>query len=211
MPYINTNIRVLREEARLSKEEFAEKMNVDVETVNQWEKGKLEPTDKEIVRMCPILRIHVEDFLQRDILSERNDAGRRMKKGNSRSSYNWYFGSRSQMAYYISYLVLIPIVFVLVYVSFKNYFTQLQQSYPELVTFSISFRSIVYASFVDGFISSVYIFVYLFKNRIISFKWWFIFWISAIITIATIIGLISTPIIYVYAFYKGIIRRGKNR
>lgn len=211
MPYISTNIRVLREEARLSKEEFAEKMGVDVETVSLWEKGKLEPTEKQIANMCPILRIHVEDFLERDILSERNDAGKRMKRGNSRSSYNWYFGSRAKMAYYISYLILIPVVFILVYALSKYALTQLQQNYPEVITFSISFRSIIYASFVDGFISGVYIFVYVFKNRIIAFKWWFIFWVSPIIAIGTMIGLISTPVIYVYAFYKGIIRKGKNR
>lgn len=211
MPYINTNIKVLREEARLSKEEFAEKMNVSVETVNLWEKGKLEPTDKEIEKMCPILRIHVEDFLERDILSERNDAGRRMKKGSSRSDYNWYFGSRSQMAYYVSYLVLVPVIFISIFLLSKNALTEIQQQYPEFITGSINLLASIYASFVVGFISAIYIFVYLFRSRIIVFRWWYIFWVSAIITIATIIGLITTPIIYVYAFYKGIIRKGKNR
>ena len=42
MSNINTNIKVLREEARLSVEEFAEKMNVSKETVVNWEKGKQE-------------------------------------------------------------------------------------------------------------------------------------------------------------------------
>lgn len=211
MPYISTNIKILREEARLSKEEFAEKMGVSVETVNLWEKGKLEPTDKEIEKMCPMLRIHIEDFLERDILSERNDAGRRMKKGSSRNNYNWYFGSRLQMAYYVSYLVIIPIVFISIFLLSKNTLTELQQEYPEFITGSINFQASIYASFVVGFISGIYIFVYLFRSRIIVFKWWFVFWISAIISIMTVIGLITTPIIYVYAFYKGIIRKGKNR
>lgn len=211
MPYFSTNIRVLREEARLSKEEFAEKMDVSVETVNLWEKGKLEPTDKEIKKMCPILRIHVDDFLERDILSERNDAGKRMKKGSSRSDYNWYFGSKSQMAYYISYLVLVPVIFISVFLLSKNALTEIQQQYPEFITTSIKFQATLYASYVVGFISAIYIFVYLFRNRIIIFRWWYIFWVSAIITIATIIGMITTPVIYVFAIYKGIIRKGKNR
>ena len=79
MSNINTNIKVLREEARLSVEEFAEKMNVSKETVVNWEKGKQDPTNEQIEQMCPILRIHLEDFLERDIQQERNDAGRRMK------------------------------------------------------------------------------------------------------------------------------------
>lgn len=79
MSNINTNIKVLREEARLSIEEFAEKMNVSKETVVNWEKGKQDPTNEQIEQMCPILRIHLEDFLERDIQQERNDAGRRMK------------------------------------------------------------------------------------------------------------------------------------
>ena len=82
MSNINTNIKVLREEARLSVEEFAEKMNVSKETVVNWEKGKQDPTNEQIEQMCPILRIHLEDFLERDIQQERNDAGRRMKKSN---------------------------------------------------------------------------------------------------------------------------------
>lgn len=79
MSNINTNIKVLREEARLSVEEFAEEMNVSKETVVNWEKGKQDPTNEQIEQMCPILRIHLEDFLERDIQQERNDAGRRMK------------------------------------------------------------------------------------------------------------------------------------
>ena len=90
MSNINTNIKVLREEARLSIEEFAEKMNVSKETVVNWEKGKQDPTNEQIEQMCPILRIHLEDFLERDIQQERNDAGRRMKKSNTRMNYNWY-------------------------------------------------------------------------------------------------------------------------
>lgn len=55
MSNINTNIKVLREEARLSVEEFAEKMNVSKETVVNWEKGKQDPTNEQIEQMCPIL------------------------------------------------------------------------------------------------------------------------------------------------------------
>lgn len=212
MSHIHTNIKVLREEARLSKEEFAERVEVTTETVTLWEKGKLEPTQEEIKKMCPILRIHVEDFLERDILAERNDAGNRMKKGNTRSDYNWYLGSRALMSFYISYLIIIPVFFVITFLLSKNALESIQQSLPEEgMTQSITGISIFYALLVIGFISGIYIFIYLFKRRIMIFQWWYIFWISAIMTIGTIVGAFASPILYVYAFYKGIIRRGRNR
>ena len=100
MSSIHTNIRVLREEARLSQEEFAEQLNVDVQTVKLWEKGKIDPSDDEITKMCPILRIHKEDFLERDILAERTNANSKMKRGQHRSNYDWYYGNRLNMAFY---------------------------------------------------------------------------------------------------------------
>ena len=100
MSSIHTNIRVLREEARLSQEEFAEQLNVDVQTVKLWEKGKIDPSDDEITKMCPILRIHKEDFLERDILAERTNANSKMKRGQHRSNYDWYYG-KSQCYKYV--------------------------------------------------------------------------------------------------------------
>ena len=120
MTNIHSNIKVLRTEARLSQEEFAEKLGVDVETVKLWEKGKLDPTSSQITKMCPILRIHEEDFLERDIEAERNDAGRRMKQKGSRETYNWYYGKKSTMAFYISYLIIIPVVALLTFLMVGN-------------------------------------------------------------------------------------------
>ncbi|MEI3527801.1 MAG: hypothetical protein V8R15_07325 [Bacilli bacterium] len=40
MSSIHTNIRILRQEARLSQEEFAEQLNVDVRTVKLRQKGR---------------------------------------------------------------------------------------------------------------------------------------------------------------------------
>lgn len=211
MSNIHTNIKVLREEARLSKEEFAEKMGVSVETVVLWEKGKLDPTDGEIRTMCPLLRIHVEDFLERDILAERTDAGNRMKKGKTRSDYNWYLGSKTLMSFYISYLILIPVCFTVTFFVSKHTLESLQQTYPEEIEQSITGLSVLYAFIVIGFISGIYIFVYLFKNRIMNFQWWYIFWVSTIIIVGIVIGALASPVLYCYAFYKGIIRKGRNR
>ena len=62
MSNINTNIKVLREEARLSVEEFAEKMNISKETVVNWEKGKTEPTLSQLRKMSELSGIPM-DFI----------------------------------------------------------------------------------------------------------------------------------------------------
>ena len=209
MTNIHTNIKVLREEARLTQQEFAEKINVSEETVVLWEKGKLDPTSEQIRKMCPILRIHEEDFLERDILAERTDAGNRMKKGKDRSSYNWYLGNRLSMVFYISYLIIIPIVGLLVGFMVKAILEEVikEMSFPV----NISLYAILYAIIAMGFVSAIYIYIFLFRRGILHFRWWYIFWISLISMISIFIGSIATPFLYGYAFYKGVIRKGKNR
>ncbi|MCM1260935.1 MAG: helix-turn-helix domain-containing protein [Prevotella sp.] len=209
MTNIHTNIKVLREEARLTQQEFAEKLNVSEETVALWEKGKLDPTSEQIRKMCPILRIHEEDFLERDILAERTDAGNRMKKGKDRSSYNWYLGNRLSMTFYISYLIIIPIVGILVGAITKSLAEETAKQMDFIVNTTLP--AIVYAIIAMGFISAIYIYIFLFKRGILHFRWWYIFWISFISIFSILIGSIATPFLYGYAFYKGVIRKGKNR
>lgn len=212
MSNIHTNIKVLRTEARLTQEEFAEKMNVSVETVVLWEKGKLDPTSREITLMCPILRIHEEDFLERDILQERNDAGRRMKQGSSRSTYDWYYGSRTKAAFYISYLVLIPVVMLITYFMMNKVIgmVDITEESKDLITM-LNMYKWVYTIGAGGFVSSIYVIIYLFRNRIITFRYWYIFIIGTLISIMVVVCSIAMIGLYGYAFYKGIIKKGKNR
>ena len=209
MTNIHTNIKVLREEARLTQQELAEKINVSEETVALWEKGKLDPTSEQIRKMCPILRIHEEDFLERDILAERTDAGNRMKKGKDRSSYNWYLGNRLSMTFYISYLIIIPIVGILVGAITKSLVEEAAKQMDLIINTTLP--AIVYAVIAMGFVSAIYIYIFLFKRGILHFRWWYIFWISFISIFSILIGSIATPFLYGYAFYKGVIRKGKNR
>lgn len=209
MTNIHTNIKVLREEARLTQQELAEKINVSEETVALWEKGKLDPTSEQIRKMCPILRIHEEDFLERDILAERTDAGNRMKKGKDRSSYNWYLGNRLSMTFYISYLIIIPIVGILVGAITKSLAEEAAKQMDLIINTTLP--AIVYAVIAMGFVSAIYIYIFLFKRGILHFRWWYIFWISFISIFSILIGSIATPFLYGYAFYKGVIRKGKNR
>lgn len=217
MSNIHTNIKVLREEARLTQEEFAERINVTVETVKLWEKGKLDPTSSEITRMCPILRIHEEDFLERDILQERNDAGARMKKSASRKDYNWYYGNRLTMTFFISYLIVIPVLMLLANLGVgafldgtvdKSIYTPEEL---EIVKTGIKSAQIMAMLIVEGFVSAIYAVCYFFKKGVIRFQYWYLFWLSPIVVIGTIAGILATPVFYVYAIYKGIVMKGKNR
>lgn len=212
MANIHSNIKVLRIEARLSQEEFAEKMGVDVETVKLWEKGKLDPTSSEITKMCPILRIHEEDFLERDIEAERNDAGRRMKKSDSRTTYNWYYGKKSTMAFYISYLIILPVVAILTFLIVGSFFKEIIDilEVEDPSSFILMYQSI-YTFSACGIVSSIYVIIYLFKNGIIRFRYWYIFIIGTLISIMVVVCGIATIGLYGYAFYKGIIKKGKNR
>ena len=58
--------------------------------------------------------------------------------------------------------------------------------------------------------SCIYVFIYIFKKGILRFQWWFIFWISFAVSILTIICSILLLGLYGYAFYKGVIKKGKN-
>ena len=208
---IHTNIRVLREEARLSQEEFADQLNVDVQTVKLWEKGKINPSDEQITKMCPILRIHKEDFLERDILAERTNANNKMKRGKHRSNYDWYYGNRLNMAFYVSYLIIIPIIMSITFIFVGNiYDLSLEQEMIERISSYKIIYQIVYMFLSGGFISSIYVLIYIFKKGILRFQWWFIFWISFAVSILTIICGILLLALYGYAFYKGVIKKGKN-
>lgn len=208
MNTIQTNIKVLRKEARLSQEEFANAIGEDVETIILWEKGKLEPTKEQITKMCPVLRIHLEDFLERDILKERNEAGKKMKS-KDRKTYDWFYGSKTSMAFYVSYLVLLPTILIIAYFIFRNIFNNLPEEF-----INQEFKNLyiwIYTLISGGIITAIYLLIYLFKNRIIRFQYWYIFILTTLISLIILFSTILTIVIYPYAFYKGIIKKGKNR
>ena len=113
-----------------------------------WEKGKIDPSDDEITKMCPILRIHKEDFLERDILAERTNANSKMKRGQHRSNYDWYYGNRLNMAFYVSYLILIPIIMIVTFILVGNIFdASLEQEMMEELSSKSDFPIILGGDF----------------------------------------------------------------
>ncbi len=211
MMHIHTNIKVLREEARLTQEEFAERIGESLETVQLWEKGKAVPTDAQIEVMCPVLRIHVEDFLERDILSERRDSGRRMKKSDTRRDYNWYLGDRRVMLLYGTYLILIPLLIALSYIASSMVYNAFKEYYETTSIVTQNRIFLLFSLISCGVVSGIYLLIYIIKYRIVQFQFYYIFWLSTIFIVLAAASIISVPILYGYSFYKVVIKRGKNR
>lgn len=56
------NIKFVRQEHALSQEALAEKLNEERANIAQWERGKVEPDDDFIYRLCVTYGYNVEDF-----------------------------------------------------------------------------------------------------------------------------------------------------
>ena len=132
--YLPSNIKVLREERRLSIEEFAALAGVSVDTVIGWEKGTIKVYTKDLIVICPILRISEEDIRERDIKQERLEAYDRMKHGSSRKNFDWYYGSKAKVIYYLLPIILIPLAALLGYLvslQMADYYQELNKLWAE--------------------------------------------------------------------------------
>lgn len=212
MKFIATNIKVLREEARLTFEELSEITEIEVERLKGFEKGKIVPTEIEVEILCKPLRIHYEDIIERDILSERNDAGRRMKKGADRKNYNWYLGDRKILAIYLTYLLVA--IIGLVGITFLSKLTDIDLIIKSIETEQLMpttyFEAFATAYILMSFPAGVAFIVWLLIKLRYRFAWWHIFWLSFVISLIPIIGALTILPGIGYSFYKSIIKRGKN-
>lgn len=216
MNYISTNIKVLREEARLTITELSEIVNIDVEKLKSFEKGKINPTEEELILLCKPLRISYEDMIERDILSERNEAGKRMRFGKDRNNYNWYLGDRKKFGIYFGYFIGILVFFITLTVIFKvanvNYLTR---EINELTGELVFKDATIWTSLTMAYLYTVYpagicIFIWLLTKLHYRFAWWHIFWWSFIIAIIGILGFVGILPSLGYSFYKSVIKKGKN-
>ena len=206
---LGANIKLLREEARLTKEELAEKVNISVEELTNIEKGKIIPDNKLLKQMCVYLRISVEDILERDIVEERNDAGRRMKHSSSRKDYNWYLGDKKKFIFYLSYLFVIPITFIIAYLILSPMKDVLIETL-EMTNTKANLLILYYSYLAAAFPALIYLIIFIVKRFRIVFRWWYILIFSLIITIATILANILLIPGLIYSLYQVIIKKGRN-
>ena len=216
--YLPSNIKVLREEARLSVEEFAHLANVSIETVVGWEKGTIKVYTKDLIVICPILRISEEDIKERDIKKERLDAYDRMKHGNSRKNFDWYYGSKSKVIYYLLPIILIPIVALLGYLislSMQDYYKELNdlwiQAGNSAPNYLFEYYYIIYPIIAATGVSIVFMIIEIIKRFRQYFRWWYIMIAISFSSVLFFIALIATIPFYIYCIYQVFVLKGKNR
>lgn len=216
--YLPSNIKVLREEARLSIEEFAKRANVSVETAIGWEKGTIKVYTKDLLVICPILRISEEDIKERNILKERQDAYERMKHGTSRKNFDWYYGDKKKVIYYLLPIILVPLVALFAYLfslSMASYYQELNElwiaegnSAPNLL---YEYYFIIYPLVAGCMCSLVFMVIELIRKFRQYLKWWyFAIAISFSTELLFIAGIASIPF-YIYCIYQVFVLKGKNR
>ena len=206
---LGANIKLLREEARLTKEELAEKVNISVEELTNIEKGKIIPDNKLLKQMCVYLRISVEDILERDIVAERNDAGRRMKSSSVRKDYNWYLGDRKKLAMYISYLIVIPVTFILALLLFSQT-KEILVNELEMPVFQANIRIFMWSYLITCLPAFVYVLLFIIKKYSITFRWWYLLILQFIFTIGMLLAAIALIPGIFYSMYQIFIKKGKN-
>ena len=116
------------------------------------------------------------------------------------------------MAFYISYLIVIPLVFFIGYLLSKSTYSDfVAQITDEEVLKRVKLYYYLSGLAWVGVVTCIYVLIYLFKKRIINFRWWYLTWITGILAVSVFLGSVAAPFLYAYAFYKGIIKKGKNR
>lgn len=206
---LGANIKLLREEARLTKEELAEKVNISVEELTNIEKGKIIPDNKLLKQMCVYLRISVEDILERDIVAERNDAGRRMKSSSVRKDYNWYLGDRKKLAMYISYLIVIPVTFILALLLFSQT-KEILVNELEMPIFQANITIFMWSYLITCLPTFVYVLLFIIKKYSITFRWWYLLILQFIFTLGMLLAAIALIPGIFYSMYQIFIKKGKN-
>ncbi len=216
--YLPSNIKVLREEARLSVEEFAKKANVSVNTVIGWEKGTIKIYTRDLIVICPILKISEEDIRTRNIKQERLDAYSRMKHGNSRKNFDWYYGNSKKVVFYILPLILMPLAALIGYLislTQVEYYQALNdlwiQSGNSSINILYEYYKIIYPVIAFCFVGIVFVIIELIIRFRQYFKIWYIFIaVSFSSVILPILGILSIPY-FVYCIYQVFVLKGKNR
>lgn len=214
--YLPSNIKVLREEARLSVEQFAEKAGVSVQTVLNWENGSQKVYTKDLLVICPILRISEEDILERNIKAEREDAYLRMKKGSTRKDFNWYYGNKNKVVFYLIPLILIPVAALLTWFIVSNLSVfaesiEVLESNNIEVPIILRYYYFFYPYIAATLVGSVFIIIEVIKRYRRYFRWWYIVMAISFSTILFCLLAVTLLPYYIYCIYQVFILKGKNR
>ncbi len=207
-PAIGTNIRQLREEKRLTQKSFSEMIDISLEELQEIEKGIIIPNEALVKKMIPILRISYYDMMTRDILKERNETTIAMKKSATRSSYDWYYGSRKKVLLDLLYLIGVPLVFIIAFFLLKPYQDFINSQNEEIIFTDTS--RVIFSYLACSAISGVIFTINMAGRYHYQFQLWHLLWITTLFWLVLIVGAIITIPYYIYKIITLIVKRGKN-
>lgn len=214
MSILSSNLKLLREESRLSIDELAYKVDVSASDIDAFEKGTKIPNAQTLVKLCEVLRVPYEDVMDRDLTEERKLATQEMKKLYKQSSsgeLDWYYGNKKDKLLFILYMIYFVLGLVisglaLWFIISNLNFEVLQEYYPEaelpLIKAQMIVNAVSWVGSVFGLGAGVFIIIDYFKSHTFVFKWWYIFFISLIFTIISIGGLVLSIPFFVKAVKK---------
>ena len=221
MSKLSQNLSILRKEANFSTQELSERTGINEQLIIAFEKDTITPNDEQLMVLCRTLKMPYEDIAIRDLAEERKNATKGMKQSQNRSNYNWYFGNRKWLFFYLGYIAYFVIGVTILVLFYTNYFVQNEITvgaikeyyyleyppYPYFIFFIIIMWNITrFGLIAFGVGSSIFMLIDYFAGKRIGFRWWYLFFISIIITVLTILGVVGSIPYLVYVIYK-LIRR----
>ena len=70
---IGEKIAYYRKRAELSQEELGQQLFVTRQTVSQWENDQTIPTVENLMRLCEIFKLSMNDFFEQNVCAEKSD------------------------------------------------------------------------------------------------------------------------------------------
>ena len=64
MNNFQNNLLLYRKQANMTQKELASKLNVSINNIGHWEKGRTEPNIDTLLKICEIFDISLDDLLR---------------------------------------------------------------------------------------------------------------------------------------------------
>lgn len=212
MSILSKNLKLLRKESYLSLDEIVDKVGITKEEYTKWEEGIGEPNDIVLEKLCQVLKMPYEDIRERDLTEERDEALSQMKGKKDRKNFDWYFGSKTEKMFHLAYIIyfivglsLAILVCNLLQLRYGDY-SMVSLNYPnytleyiKILLFVLDLIKCI-GVFVVG--CGVFMLIWFLKRHTIPIYWWYIWFISFIITALIIISALGCIPFFVYSIIK---------
>ena len=173
---------------------------------------------KDLLIICPILRISEEDIRTRDIKSERESAYKRMKQKGSRKSFDWYYGSKAKVIYYLLPIILIPLAALIGYfvsLTMTEYYKELSELWFEAgnsaPNYLFQYYNIIYPIIAGCGCALIFMIIEVIRRFRQYLKWWYIMLAISFFSVLFVIACVATIPFYIYCCYQVFVLKGKNR